>query len=81
MPGFCDTLVLFRSGEAHGDWCKPQAGSTDTTQGVTLTTEEQNTLLEGLATIEAAVQEAVLAVDGLQGRSSLPPPLDTGRQH
>ena len=49
IAGFCDTLVLFRSGEAHGDWCKPQAGSTDTTQGVTLTADEQTQLNEWLA--------------------------------
>lgn len=46
-----------------------------------LTAEEQHTLLEGLATIQAAVQEAVLAIDGLQGRSSLPPSAETGPKH
>jgi len=49
IAGFCDTLVLFRSGEAHGDWCKPQAGSTDTTLGVTLTADEQTQLNDWLA--------------------------------
>jgi signal transduction histidine kinase len=46
-----------------------------------LTTEEQRTLLEGLATIEAAVREAVLAVDGLQRRSSLTPSMETRAKH
>jgi hypothetical protein len=49
IAGFCDTLVLFRSGEAHGDWCQPQAGNTDTTLGVTLTADEQTQLNDWLA--------------------------------
>ncbi len=49
IAGFCDTLVLFRSGELHGDWCKPQAGSTDSLSGISLTAEEQATLNEWLA--------------------------------
>jgi signal transduction histidine kinase len=35
-----------------------------------LTAEEQAQLLDGLATIEAAVQEAVLAIEGLRPQSS-----------
>jgi hypothetical protein len=49
IAGFCDTLVLFRTGEAHGDWCKPQAGSTDTLPAVLLTADEQNQLNDWLA--------------------------------
>jgi hypothetical protein len=49
IAGFCDTLVLFRSGEVDGNWCKPQAGATYTTQGVTLTADEQAQLNDWLA--------------------------------
>ena len=44
IAGFCDTLVLYRSGEAQAEFCKPNTGGADASQATLLTADEQDHL-------------------------------------